>query len=396
MTSIRPTHPLAAPNRPPHRLEVLHVITGLNVGGAEMMLLRLLTACDSERFKASVLSLLPPGELAHRIEALSVQIDTISMARSLPKPAHLRELWRFSGRAATSLVQGWMYHGNLAGTLVWWRQRRRPRLIWNIRHSLDTLSQESSLTRRVIGSLARFSRYPDAIIYCSRVSQHQHEDLGFRSGRSVLIPNGFDSAVFRPDAAARSRLCALTRTPEHRPLLGTVARVDPQKDHANLIRAAALVRRQGTDAQLVLIGRGADEANVALNAIIRDSGLVDRVSMLGVRHDVPELLPGLDLLVSPSAWGEAFPNVVGEAMASGVPCVVTDVGDSGWLVADTGEVVPPRSPSALAASLCRLLSLPRDARQQLGEKARARIVEHFALDTAIRHYEDLYVSVSGR
>jgi glycosyltransferase involved in cell wall biosynthesis len=359
-----------------------------------MMLLRLLSASDRSRFESSVLSLMPPGSVGARIERLPVPIHSLDVARGRLSITGFRRLARLARRLAPDLIQGWMYHGNLAGTAAWWRQGRRPWLVWSVHHSLTGLAEEKPLTRWLIALSARLSRLPQAIVYCARASARQHEELGFAPERGLVIPNGIDTELFRPDRAARARLLALTGLPTDRPLVGMVARYHPMKDHANLLRAAGQLREQGIDLQIVLLGRGLDEANEALQGIAQQAGVRDRLSLLGERDDVPELVPGLDVLVSPSAWGEAFPLAVGEAMAGGVPCVVTDVGDCRWLVGDTGAVVPPRDPAALTSAVGALLQAEPAARQDLGARCRARIEENFALPRIVQRYQDLYSSLA--
>lgn len=372
---------------------IMHTITGLDIGGAEMMLLRLVAASDRDHFASSVVSLMPPGPVGTHIAALPVPVHSLGMTRGRPSLAGLLRLDRLTRRLAPDLIQGWMYHGNLAGTAAWWRRNRRPRLVWSVHHSLTGLAEERSLTRRLIALSAKLSRLPHAIVYCSRASARQHEALGFAAGRSIVIPNGIDTGLFRPDPTARSRLAGCAGAPAGRPLVGMVARAHPMKDHGNLIRAVGLLHARGVELQLVLLGRGADQANEALRVTAREAGIENCLSLLGEREDLPELVPGLDLLVSPSAWGEAFPLAVGEAMASGVPCVVTDVGDCGWLVGDTGLVVPPRDPEALSAALGSLLEMSAERRRELSARARSRIEENFALGRIVRRYESLYAEL---
>lgn len=374
---------------------ILHTITGLNVGGAELLMLRLLAAMDRARFEPSVLSLLKPGPVGARAIDLGIPVATVDMTRGLPTPSQALRLWRQAKTAPADIVQGWMYHGSLAGTLAWWRQGRRPRLAWNIRHSLSDLAHEPKLTQVIIRAMINLSRRPDAIIYCSQAARRQHEAAGFAAEKGVLIANGFDTALFRPDAQARRRVGEIIGATADELLLGVVARVDPMKDHANLLRAAALVG-DGVKVRLVFVGRDATAENTALVTTIQQCGLGEKVSLLGQRDDVPKLMPGLDALVSPSAWGEAFPNAVAEAMASGVPAIVTDVGDSAWIVGDTGLVVPPSNSEALAAALRRFGSLPTDSRRDLAARARARVVNDFSMAQMTRNYEALYERLAER
>jgi glycosyltransferase involved in cell wall biosynthesis len=381
-------------------MRVLHAITGLEIGGAENMLVRLLDAGTREKFEPTVLSLMDPeaapyGTLAPQVAALRIPLATLRMPRRRPTPANLWCLWRSVRAAAPQLIQGWMYHGNLAATAGAWSLSERPPVIWNVRHSLHDLSLEKPLTRLIIRLSARVSRLPRAIIYNSRVSAAQHQALGFAAERTVVIPNGFDTTRFRPQPDARARLCAELGIDPARTLVGMVARNHPMKDHANLVRAAGLLRQGGRDVHLVLIGSGIDAADRGLGELIAGLGLGERVSLLGERGDVATLIPGLDLVALSSAWGEGFPNVLGEAMACGVPCVATDVGDCTWVLGPHGVIVPPRQSEALARALARLIDLGSGARRQLGQAGRARIVQHFSIHEVVRQYETLHLQVGA-
>lgn len=369
---------------------ILHTITSLDVGGAQIMLQRLLGATDRGRFAPTVLSMMPSGVVAPPIAGLAIDVHSLGMRRGYPGPASLARLRRVARSAEPDLIQSWMYHGNIAGTLAWAWRRCCPCLVWSVHHSLVDLDRERPMTRALVRLSARLSRLPQAIVYCSKTSADQHEALGFEPARRVIIPNGIDTAQFRPDPAGRDRLVDLLGTADGLPLVGIVARTHPMKDHPNLIRAAARLRAAGIDLRLVLLGHGADSGNAALGVAVRSAGMSDRVHLLGERADVAHLVPGLDLVVSASAWGEAFPLAIGEAMACAVPCVVTDIGDCAWLVGDTGAVVPPRDSVALANAMQAILAMPPESRRALGIQARARIEENFGLEPVVRRYEELY------
>ena len=222
------------------------------------------------------------------------------------------------------------------------------------------------------------------------MSRKQHSALGYSDRQATVIPNGFDCEKFRRRDSAREELRHALGVGRDDVLFGKVAVVRPMKAHANLLQACALLKSRGLRFHLVLIGQQTTEDNPDLMQLIQQAGVRDRVSLLGERHDMPDLIGGLDALVVSSAWGEAFPIVLGEAMASGVPCVTTDVGDSAYIVGDTGIVVPPRNPEALAEGMARLIAIDQDGRKSLGESARRRIKENFELGDRVLQYYDLY------
>jgi glycosyltransferase involved in cell wall biosynthesis len=205
----------------------------------------------------------------------------------------------------------------------------------------------------------------------------------------TVIPNGFDLARFQPDALRRSAVRAELGVGDDVPLVGLIGRFDPQKNHAGFFEAAGCLLRRLPMVHFVLAGKGIDEGNRALMRMVETAGVGHVTHLLGLRSDIPHLMAALDVLAS-SSYGEAFPNVLGEAMASGVPCVVTDVGDSAYIVGDTGRVVLPGNMAGLAAAIEDLLTLPAAERAALGERARARVAEHFEIGRVVQQYERFY------
>ena len=371
-------------------LRVLHVITGVTMGGAEMMLFRLLARGDRGRFSPTVLSLLAPGSIGARISAMDIPLLTLGMREDRPlSPAMLR-LIPAARSLRPSLVQGWMYHGNLAASGCALLSGRRLPVLWNVRRSLHDMAHENRLTRGFIRLGAALSSTTRAIIYNSRLSADQHEALGYNADRTVVIPNGFDCQLLRPRPEMAQWLRREANIDPGRVIIGMVARNHPQKDSGNLIKATALLAERGIDVHVVIVGPGFDTDDAEVMRAIAQAGVAERFSLLGERNDIPDLVAGFDIATLPSAWGEGFPNVLGEAMASGVPCVTTDIGDSAWIVGRTGIVVPPRDPEALADGLGRLVALGCEGRRQLGAAGRARVIEHFEVDDIIGRYQELY------
>jgi glycosyltransferase involved in cell wall biosynthesis len=381
-------------------IKVLHAITTVEIGGAERMLLRLLEAGARDQFEPSVLSLMDPAgakvaTLAAQMAALRVSLSTLGIPQGRPSPVHLWHLCRIVRAATPDLLQGWMYHGNLAATIGSWSLPLRSPVLWNVRHSVHDLALEKPLSRLIIRLSARLSHLPEAIIYNSRVSAAQHARLGFAASRAVVIPNGFDGALFKPRPDAKARLREELGIELTRAVIGMVARNHPMKDPGNLVRAVALLQARGHPVHLVIVGSALDGANRELSTVVRECGLGAEVSLLGERTDIPDVVAAFDIAALPSAWGEGFPNVLGEAMASGVPCVATDVGDCSWVIGPHGIIVPPRDSEALANALGRLLDLGPDARHQLGLAGRARILQHFSMQEVVAQYETLHLRVSA-
>lgn len=367
---------------------VLHVTTGLNVGGAEIMLMRFLGHLDNERYRPSVISLMTPGPIGSLIEQKGIGVVSMGMEPGKLFPTKLGRLNATIRTAKPDLFHGWMYHGNLVASLASMTSGRAIPVIWSIHHSLHDIENEKPLTARVIRTLSRMSRHTFAISYCSRIAADHHERYGFDGRRRVVIPNGVDTAEFKPDKDARAKLHALIGVPENRLIVGNFARYHPMKNQARLIDCLAELVPRGLDVQALFIGAGHQNGLLAKRAAER--GVADRVSILGVRNDIRELAPGLDAFAMTSSWGESFSLAAAEAMASGVPAIVTDIGDCAWVVGDSDLVARPNDTHSIAAAIERLLKLPLAERRDLGLRARARIEEHFSMREYVRRHTELY------
>ncbi len=375
------------------RLRVWHVITGLNTGGAEVMLYRLLGRRDAAGSDVEVVSLTDVGPIGEKIRALGVPVRALGLARAAPNPVRAARLVYWLARERPDAVQTWMHDSDLVGGLAAFAAR--VPVAWGIHQGEYELRDAGQRrTRRVASVLARLSRFvPARIVCCSETSRRVHAGIGYDARKLVVIPNGFDVGAFRPDPAARPAVRAELGIPDGAPIVGHVGRAHPQKDHATFFAAAALLGARRPDVHFVLCGDGVSENAPLARGV--DPAVRARVHLLGRRDDIPRLTAAFDLLASSSSFGEAFPLVIGEAMACGVPCVVTDAGDSALMVGATGRVVPRRDPRALADAWADVLALPGEERARLGRAARARVEEHYTLERCVGRYEALYREMAG-
>ncbi|WP_342643084.1 glycosyltransferase [Rhodoligotrophos ferricapiens] len=372
------------------KLGVLNCITGLNIGGAEHMMVRYVRHLINGPFDFSVLSLMTPGPLQRDLLALQVPVVSLAMARALPSLRAVNGLKQVFARMQPSLVHGWMYHGNIAAT-VGALMGSKPPVIWSVHHSVEDIRNENAMTQALIRLSAVMSKSVAAIVYCSKASADQHERLGYDAEKRVIIRNGVDANAFRPWSHARAKLKAMLGIGTERLVIGNVARAHPMKDHRTLVRAGHILVRQGLDIQLLFVG--ADHDSGAVREEAAALGIVDRVCILGPQQDVTEIVAGLDIYASSSAWGETFSLAILEAMASGVPSVTTDVGDCAELIGDADLIAPPRNAAALAAVLARLCALSYEERARRGLRARDRVVGNYSLESYVRSHMRLYEQV---
>lgn len=371
---------------------VLHVITGLDTGGAEMMLYKLVARSDPARYRHVVVSLLAVGPVGHRIAALAVPVHSLDLGRALPDPRATPRLLAVLRRVRPDVIQTWLYHadllGQLGGALV------RTPVVWNIR---STYHRDLGLRLTLVArACARVSRFPAAVVTNSYAAKELHTRLGYRPKEWLVIPNGFDTERFAPDPAARQAVRRDLGLPADAPLIGLVARFDPMKDHRTFLRAAGVLAKARPEVHFVLAGRGVTGENKTLREAVAAEGLPDRVHLLGERDDIPSLTAALDVATCSSVYGESFPTAVGEAMSCAVPCVVTDVGDAARIVGDTGRVVPRQDAAALAAGWRAMLDLDPEGRRELGRRARVRVEALYSLDSVVRQYESLYERLAAR
>jgi glycosyltransferase involved in cell wall biosynthesis len=353
------------------------------------MLFKLLSATTRD-WDPVVVSLMDKGSIGPRISELGISVYDLGLRRGAPNPTRALRIIPLARRFRPQLIQGWMYHGNLMASLAAVSSQSRIPVLWNIRQTLYDIADERRLTATVIRLGGLLSRHPAAIIYNSQTSARHHEALGYNGANRVVIPNGFNCKMFRPDNEARRQVRVELGVGNDTVLVGLIARYHPMKDHAGFLRSAALVAQVHPEVHFLLAGNGVTTDEPALRELIDEQQLQDRTHLLGERSDITRLVAALDIACSASAWGEGFSNAIGEAMSCGIPCVVTEVGDTAYLVADTGLSVRPRDPRTLAQALSQLIAAGPASRRQLGEAARKRIETDFSLPAIVRRYEDLY------
>lgn len=368
--------------------KIVHIISGLNDGGAEAVLYRL---CSSDStVQHYVVSLMDAGKYGQLLQAAGVKVFCLNMPRSRVTVNGLWKLWRLLCQIRPQAVQTWMYHADLIGGVIA-RLAGVKRVLWGIHHTTLDAEKSRRSTILIAKLCARISsRVPLSIICCAQKALEVHRELGYAPEKLQVIPNGYDLVRFRTNEDARVRL----RTEwiiDSRWLIGMVGRFDPLKDHKSLLDALAIIKSRGVDFYCVLVGRGLDRSNTQLITWLTELNLTNEVKLLGQRTDISDVMNALDVHVLSSS-SEAFPNVVAEAMACGTPAVVTDVGDAAVIVGETGWVVPPKDPEALASALLQTYAAMQDemAWQTRRIAVQQRIKDKFSLEHMIKNYHQAW------
>lgn len=375
------SHSTATPSEPLH---VVHIISGLGHGGAETVLHRLLTA-PTQYDRHCVISMGDEGLFGPRLRAAGIAVYTLDMKTPMGAVKGLWRMHQLLRRLKPDVVQTWMYHADLIGGMVA-RLAGIKAVAWGIRNSGADLHKSSRSAKVLSWLCARTSRLlPGVIVSCAENAARRHQQWGYRADRMLVIPNGYDLSCWQPDPSARAAVRAEWGW-DNQIIIGSVARWNPLKDHANLLAAFAQSARQDPALRCVLIGHGMDASNSELMAIIQDHGVTDKVRLLGRRDDVPRLMQGLDIHVL-SSRAEGFPNVVAEAMATGVTCVVTDVGDAALIVGEEGWVVAAQNPVALSGGIDQAVAqLGTESLRQRVQQGRERVGRLFSLEAMVAAY----------
>jgi glycosyltransferase involved in cell wall biosynthesis len=371
------------------KIKIVHIIATLNVGGTEMMLYKLLPRMRKDRFENIVITLKEKGELSEGFESQNIRVYNVGGMGGILRILALIRSLKILRQINPDLIQGWLAHGNLITTLASAFLPYRLSTLWNIRYTALPKDETKRSILFIIKLLSILSFLPQKIVFNSKAGADDHCRMGYRRDKSCIIPNGFDTKLFSPSVKNRRSVRLELNIPEEAILIGLIGRFDPLKDYSCFLKAGAMLLSRKREIFFLLAGREVDWKNLRLKQLIEKLVLSEKVFLLGERRDVHRITAAFDIATC-SSLAEGFPNVIGEAMSCGIPCVVTDVGDSAWLVGDSGMVVPPRNHGALCEAWLKMIEMGSEKRRALGEKARKRIEEYFSIQMIVKKYEQLY------
>ncbi|HXG45161.1 MAG TPA: glycosyltransferase [Gemmatimonadales bacterium] len=371
-------------------LSVLFIVRSLGFGGAERQLAALASGLHRRGHRITVVSYYGGGAMARELALAGVAVATLGKRGRWDLVGPCRRLRAAVQAEQPAVLHGYLPDGNLLSMLAR-RWTRRSVVVWGVRASAFETAPYDWLAVGLFRLSCRLARRADLIIANSQAGAAHHVALGYPSDRVTVVANGIDTVRFRPDPEARARQRERWGIGPGERLIGLVGRLDPMKDHPTFLSAAALLAEERPEVRFVCVGEGPPVYRAELEA--RGRALGARLRWAAPQEDVVAVYNALDLLTLPSAFGEGFPNVVGEAMACGVRCVVTDVGDAARVVGPSGLVVPPRDPAALAAAWRTVLTAGSDGSWP---DPRQRIVEEFNLERMITSTEAVLREVVRR
>ena len=350
-------------------------------GGAERQLIALVKALDKSQYHITVAPFYDGGHLSSLVsQDRDITWSPLRKQGRWDLMTFLWRLWRTVRAASPDVCIGYMDIPNIAalvaGRLV------GAKVVWGVRNSTQAIGNAPILGRFAFWLMGQLSAHPDLIIFNSEAGRRYYQRHGFARGRSVVIPNGIDTDYFSPlDGRSSLRECWGLASGEL--VLGLVGRADPMKGHAAFLAAAARLANQYPHLRFVCAGMDAGDYHDHMRSLARTLGVHDRMIWVGPMQDMPLLYRAMDVLVLASGYGEGFPNVVGEAMACGVPCIATDVGDSAMIIDDTGIIVEPGSAERLAEGMVQLVERLAQEGSPMRVAARTRIVNHFSVTALV-------------
>jgi len=376
-------------------IRVTHLITSLEIGGAQRMLTKLLERMDPDAFPSRVVALVGGGALTTDLERLGIQVEDLGLRSGSVDPRALPRLRKILRADPPDVLQTWLYHADILGALVA-RWAGIGTLCWNLRCTHGVAPGRSFAARAAPRLCASLAGVPEVIVTNSSAGRASHEALGYRARRWIHLPNGFDLERFAPAPEASATLRRELDLAPEAILCGVVARWHPMKNLESLPALAKRLSVRVPDLHFVLAGEGLDGSNEVLSRAIREAGAANRLHRLGARRDVPFLMAAFDFLLLASTYYEGFPNVLGEALASGTPCVTTSVGDAATIVGDAGFVAAPDDLEELAEAVARMALLGSEARAALGLRGRRSVAERFEIGAVVESYAALYRELVGQ
>ena len=374
-------------------MKIVHIITSLNDGGAEHTLYKI---CKYDKNNEHlVISLKGPGKYYSLLKKIGVNVYYLNIKfYSINKFFSLVSLIRF---LKPNIVQTWLIHADFLGGIAA-KLAGIKNIIWNIRYTKIKFGKSKHTSVMIIKILSYLSfSIPSSIVVVSKIAKKIYQMEGYDKKKFIYIPNGYDISLLKSDKIKRKTFRNKIKIKKNTILIGNVARYDPKKDHANLLKALSILKLTNSNFLCILVGARMNKNNIELNSLIKKLNLSDKVKLLGQNKNIPEIMNGIDIYVQSSSYGEGFPNVVAEAMSCGTPCIVTDVGDASYIVDKIGWVVPPNDEIRLSKIIDRIANqIGTNKWKKRSKDARLRIKQNFNIKKMIGSYNKLWTKFEAK
>jgi len=366
---------------------IFHVIVNLNIGGAELMLKRLLLECSSDdNFEQTVLTLQGPGMIDNDLRIKGIDVINLNMMSLVNFLPGLYKLIRMMRIKKPDVVYTWMYDADFIGGIAAYLAGIRN-IIWGIRNT--NINRGKFSFRWIVLKFCSILSFviPRVTVCCAHSAKSAHIKLGYCSKKMIVIPNGYDLKEFNPSQTLKNNIRKKLGIREGSKVIGIIGRFDELKDFNNFIQAASKAAKKFDNLYFLMAGKGIDENNFQLMSWIDEAKIKDKVLLFG-QVDPHDIYAAMDFYCL-SSKAEGFPNVVAEAMAMETPCIVTDVGDAKIIVNNIGRVIPPNSPYQLSRAMIDMLEIPESALIKMGSDARQSIFDNYDIKEVAKQYMKL-------
>lgn len=371
-------------------MRVLHIITGLDDGGAEAVLFRLCKL--DKKYQHTVISLQAKQKYESLLQKLNISVHTLNFSNSSINFFGLFKLFKLIRQIKPDVVQTWMPHADLIGGVLA-RIAGVKKIFWGVHHANLIKGKINRVVIMIVRLNALLSNLvPTKIIYCAEKSREVQESIGFKKSKGVVVQNGYDTNSFFQDSSLDRIIRNELGIPHETFLIGHVGNYHPLKDQETLIKSLRYLDQKSINFNAILVGSKLEPSNKNLIKLINENGLTERIHLLGKRNDITAIMNGIDIFML-SSISEAFPNVLNEAMACETPCVTTNVGDAALIVGDTGWIVSPQDSKALAKALVQALEEKKfhnESWEKRKKACRKRILENYSLEKMIKKYQDVW------
>lgn len=370
--------------------KITHVIIGLNVGGAELMLQRLvLSSNEKGQFKHSVVSLTDLGAIGPQLQQQGVSVYNLGMTSIVSLPLIFIKIRTLLKKTDPDVVQTWMYHADLLGGLAA-KISGVKNIIWGIRNS-EIDSNSGLIKKSIRKSCAKLSRsIPSTIVCVAHKAKDVHARVGYDQSKMQVIPNGFDLDKFIPDKSKRLALRSQIGIQGEDLVIGTVGRFTPAKNHLNFIRACLILLNKGYDFKVLMCGRDVELKNPEIFDLFADNNYSSQFIFLGEVSDTSSFYNAIDVFCLCS-YTEGFPNVLGEAMATEKVCLTTDAGDAQLILDNCGFNIESNNHIDIARAIeDNILKGSKIELKNIATEARTIIQAKYSLDKIVSEFEKLY------
>ena len=369
----------------------LHIITNLTIGGAETMLLRLIKHKPDLARSTTVISLTDKAEIGRILETMGVNVISLEMRNWSSIFKVLFNLKKIIQNEKPDIIHTWMYHANILGGIAAVLAKNKN-IIWSIRRSEFSWG-ESPLTYIIMKLGAMLSKFIPKVVVCVAESGlKNHQKYGYEPDNMIVIPNGFNVDKFKHDQVIRKEIRKELNIYDDEVVIGCVGRFHESKGYEILIASSMEVIKLHKKVRYLLIGRNVDQRNTILMEWINNTGFSDHFLLAGEKHNIADYMRAMDIFCL-SSITEGFPNVVGEAMASALPCVVTSVGDVQKITGNNALLIQPKNKKLLSKGLCEMLNMDNEKRNRMGLNGRKKIEKEYPIKLACEKHFNLYSSV---